>query len=239
MSSRSSARKSRRARKETKKKAPPPPAANDVANVRIDEVGDWIVEFNRLSRWLRSCGYPEFASGIEVRLVENMPTVPNVEVELEAVESAIIHLAFLANDGPDDMAPANAAQFQVRLDKTTRIARRRQEDLRRQITSGETAIQAVQNRLEEISLLPQWETRTKKLWLGETLLRAYTRIASKQFPILDAFQAAGWPCKIMNLLKFGSLKDAIESLNDGLDGARLIFCPRDNYAAVEWCLRSV
>jgi hypothetical protein len=46
---------------------------------------------------------------------------------------------------------------------------------------------------ENPTLRPQWDRDDKKLWYGETVCREYSKVASAQFEILDAFQTRDWP----------------------------------------------
>jgi len=61
---------------------------------------------------------------------------------------------------------------------------------------------------------PRWERQRRKLWLGTKLVRVYRRVAARQFLILDAFEAKGWPPEIVAPQECLSPKDTVEGLND-------------------------
>jgi hypothetical protein len=79
----------------------------------------------------------------------------------------------------------------------------------------------------------RWNKADRTLWIDGEAARTYGRHAPKQFAVLDAFEAAGWPLSIPKPLKYSSLKDAIDELNHGLASSKFRFYRRDD-GSVEW-----
>lgn len=86
---------------------------------------------------------------------------------------------------------------------------------------------------------PRWDRTAKTLWLGDDAAIVYTRTATTQFPILDAFEQAGWGPTITNPLTYGSVKDAIDALNSRLQTTRLRFQRLNGDTVLGWFLTPV
>jgi hypothetical protein len=72
---------------------------------------------------------------------------------------------------------------------------------------------------------PRWDKGNRQLLLpGDGSPVKWGRVASTQFPILDALEAAGWPengVELPGVLTAGQIKNAVEALNDRLAATRL------------------
>jgi hypothetical protein len=102
-------------------------------------------------------------------------------------------------------------------------------------TSGRTSAEE-----QEVTILrPCWDRTRRQLWLGNQLVRSFSRHAPAQFTVLDAFQTERWPASISKPAGLFSLKDAIDALNDGLVRSRLRFCRCDNNSVIQWSLTPV
>jgi hypothetical protein len=66
-------------------------------------------------------------------------------------------------------------------------------------------------------LRPVWDRRTKQLKYGEIVCRRYRRVAPRQFEILEAFEAEGWPQTVKNPFPGDKqLRDTVDDLKQGL-----------------------
>jgi hypothetical protein len=83
---------------------------------------------------------------------------------------------------------------------------------------------------------PWWDAETRRLWFGDILCREYTRHASFQIMIIEAFEAQGWPHSIASPwnVKSKKLTDAVAAINRDLEPTSPIcfavadHCPRWN-----------
>lgn len=66
------------------------------------------------------------------------------------------------------------------------------------------------------ALKPRWDRDDRQLFLGETVVKRFRRVALAQFAILDAFQEAGWPTEGPNPLQADAYGEARERLHDAL-----------------------
>jgi hypothetical protein len=83
---------------------------------------------------------------------------------------------------------------------------------------------------------PRWDRARRQLWLGTQLLRSYRRHAPAQFPVLDAFENAGWPSTIPIPAEVRGAKDAVDSLNDRLTRIRFQFGRSEEQSSISWRL---
>jgi hypothetical protein len=74
---------------------------------------DWVRDFCRLMRWLRSHGYSDLARGWQVEQVQHLDAVPSLEAESEALDAALTHLYFLFNDPPERLSAAERREFRM------------------------------------------------------------------------------------------------------------------------------
>ena len=83
---------------------------------------------------------------------------------------------------------------------------------------------------------PVWDATTGELWFDHRLIRRVriTQTPSNIQQILDAFEAAGWPHRIDNILPYGpeQLHQALRSLNSSLKEIR--FRSQKSGEAVVW-----
>jgi hypothetical protein len=87
------------------------------------------------------------------------------------------------------------------------------------------------------TIRPRW--CDGKLFLGDQLVREYSREAPMQFPVLDAFESAGWPETIPRPAVCIGVKDTIQSLNDGLTSTQLRFQQLFGGTRIRWYLDQI
>src|SRR5262249_4491828 len=85
------------------------------------------------------------------------------------------------------------------------------------------AVQSQAPMADVSEVIPRWDRATRQLWLGDELVRTYTRHAPAQFTLLDPSQKAGWPFTLPNPLTHSSAKDAVGELNHHAAATRLRF----------------
>jgi hypothetical protein len=84
---------------------------------------------------------------------------------------------------------------------------------------------------------PQWDRTRRRVCLGEDVLSTYTKEAKRQFALLDAIQAAGWPPEGIAPPNGLPVKDTVDCLNKKLETTRLRFGRLDNNTRVAWWLQ--
>jgi hypothetical protein len=89
------------------------------------------------------------------------------------------------------------------------------------------------------ALRPRWVRGERTLFLGDQKLHKYRREAPRQFPVLDAFERAGWPESIPIPAGIVGVKDTVESLNTGLEASRVQFHRLSGDTRIGWSLTSV
>jgi hypothetical protein len=63
---------------------------------------------------------------------------------------------------------------------------------------------------------PRWDARTRRLWLGEILVKEFHRIAPSQELLLTSFEEQDWQEHCDNPLPGGEGKDTHESLRNAV-----------------------
>ncbi len=88
---------------------------------------------------------------------------------------------------------------------------------------------------------PRYDSVHRKLFLGDEELRQFFRKAENQMPILEAFEAAGWPPRIENPLSRAKkleperrLSDAVKALNKRQKRKRVHFWVEKGTQDVCW-----
>jgi hypothetical protein len=90
--------------------------------------------------------------------------------------------------------------------------------------------------------IPAWNRASRTLRLGDQVLYQYSRRAPKQFMLLDAFQAAGWPQQGIDRppgLSPSQAKDTVEALNEHVQVSRLRFERGMDDRRIRWSLSPV
>jgi hypothetical protein len=60
---------------------------------------------------------------------------------------------------------------------------------------------------------PRWDENSRSLWLGQVLIKKFTKPAPNQVIVLQAFEEERWPNRIFDPLKPGHIADVVKSLN--------------------------
>jgi hypothetical protein len=93
---------------------------------------------------------------------------------------------------------------------------------------------SLEQRVAHQEIKPRWEGR--RLWFGEKLVREYGREASRQFPLLEAFEAAHWAERIPSPLEEDALSLTIKDLNRMIKDSPIKF-GEDKGKFATWHLR--
>src|SRR5262245_37011934 len=110
------------------------------------------------------------------------------------------------------------------------------------------ALDALRRRLEELfgpadlppptpELKPSWNRSCRQLKLGGDVIYEYKRLAPTQFPLLDAFEKAGWPAEGIGRpreLDGEKVKNAVDALNEALLASRLRFHHAEHHNRIHY-----
>jgi hypothetical protein len=81
---------------------------------------------------------------------------------------------------------------------------------------------------------PKWDRATRTLTIENDPIPIASREAPVQFAILDSLEVAGWPTEGVDAPRLGSVKDAVEALNDTLSSTRLRILNQHGNQRIGW-----